>query len=118
MADNHGAEAHHGPNLVTYLVIFCALSIFTALSFIINAAFGPGNVRGAMLILLVAVIKACLVGAIFMHLKYDWSRLYFLICPVFIMAMMMMVVLLPDTVLVWHREAADDPALVKVDDSN
>jgi hypothetical protein len=32
----------------------------------------------------------------FMHLKWDWKFLYFLIIPVFIMGTMMMTVLLPD----------------------
>ena len=52
-----------------------------------------------------------------MHLKYDWGRLYFLICPVFIMAVMMMFVLLPDTVFgQWRdaREAEEDGLLVKL----
>ena len=40
---------------------------------------------------------AVLVAMIFMHLKYDWRLLYFLLIPVCIMAVMMMVVLLPDT---------------------
>lgn len=114
MADTHGPDTHHGPDLVTYLAVFSVLCVCTAISFVFYSAFGPGSLKGAILILLVAVVKALLVGAVFMHLKYDWGNLYFLICPVFIMAAMMIVVLLPDSVLAWHREANDDPTLVKV----
>jgi len=113
MADTHGAAAHHGPNFGTYIIVFVALSIFTAVSFIINHFYPVGDMRGAVLIMMVAVVKACLVGSIFMHLKWDWPRLYFLIAPVFILAVMMMVVLLPDMVLVWHREAAEAPPAVR-----
>ena len=56
------------------------------------------------LILVVAVVKATLVTMYFMHVKFDWSKLYFLIIPVVILAIMMMVVLLPDTVVAWHHE--------------
>lgn len=115
MTDTHAAHADHGPNLTVYLGVFAALSVCTVLSFVFYSAFGPGSVKGATLIMLVAILKAVLVGAIFMHLKYDWGRLYFLICPVFVMAAMMMVVLLPDQVISWHTEAANDPALVKVE---
>ena len=47
--------------------------------------------------------KALLVGAYFMHLVFDWGRLYFVIIPVVIMATMLVVVLLPDIVLAWRR---------------
>ena len=34
--ESHSAEVHHGPNVQAYLVVFGALSIFTAVSFAIN----------------------------------------------------------------------------------
>ncbi len=52
-----------------------------------------------MLILGVAIIKATLVAWIFMHLKWDWRLLYYLIIPAFILGAMMMVVLMPDILL-------------------
>jgi hypothetical protein len=54
-------------------------------------------------IMIVAVIKALCVAAIFMHLKFEWGKLYFLIVPVLILGVMMMVVLLPDIVIGWHH---------------
>jgi caa(3)-type oxidase subunit IV len=56
-----------------------------------------------MLILGVAICKAVLVAMFFMHLKFDWARLYFMIIPVMILGTMMVVVLLPDIVLAWHH---------------
>ncbi len=84
------------------MVVAVALSIFTASSFFFNylARQGTiGHVTSFVLILGVAIIKATLVAVIFMHLKWDWKLLYFLIIPVFIMGAMMMMVLMPDILL-------------------
>jgi cytochrome c oxidase subunit IV len=56
-----------------------------------------------LVILGVAIVKAALVGWIFMHLKFDWRKLYFLIVPAFILGAMMMIVLMPDIVLAWWK---------------
>jgi cytochrome c oxidase subunit 4 len=108
MADAHHADApaHHGPNVQAYLVVFGALSIFTLVSFLANWMAHPdvhwiSRFTSFAIILGVAVVKACLVGIYFMHLKWDWGRLYFLIIPAFILGAMMGMVLLPDIVLAW-----------------
>jgi cytochrome c oxidase subunit 4 len=98
--DTQHAEAHHGPDLKAYLVVFGALAIFTALSFGVNAVLGQNHVS-AMIILGIGVCKATLVGMYFMHLKVDWPKVYFMIVPAFILGTMMMIVLLPDFVLAW-----------------
>jgi cytochrome c oxidase subunit 4 len=91
-------DGHPGPTFMTYLVIFGALSVFTAISFAVNAVFGIGSHTGMAIIMLVAVCKATLVIMFFMHLKYEWMKLYFLIIPVAILGVMMMIVLMPDIV--------------------
>jgi cytochrome c oxidase subunit IV len=104
MTDAH--DKHHGPDVKAYLVIFGALSIFTALSFVFNKMARSQTITHEMsfvLILGVAVIKATLVGMYFMHAKYDWGRIYFLIIPAFVLATMMMIVLMPDIVLGWPK---------------
>jgi len=91
------------PAFSTYIGIFLVLCVCTALSFIVGALMGH-NLTSASIIMMVAVIKALCVATIFMHLKFDWSKLYFIIIPVVIMGTMMMIVLLPDIVLGWHHE--------------
>jgi caa(3)-type oxidase subunit IV len=101
--DEHGAD-HHDSVFKAYLAVFIALSGFTAVSFIANwfAQRDYISVTAAVsVIMIVAVIKACLVGYIFMHLKWDWYKLYFMIVPAFIIGTMMIIVLLPDIVLAW-----------------
>lgn len=100
--DNQHPE-HHGPNLSAYLLVFVALCVFTGASFLVNRAFHESLQAAMFIILGVAVCKATLVVMYFMHLKWDWSKLYFVIVPVAIMAVMLIVVLLPDTVLYWNE---------------
>jgi caa(3)-type oxidase subunit IV len=98
-----GSDSHeaHGGSFATYMVVFAALTVFTAISFEVNRIYPPPHFQGAAIILGVAVVKAFLVALIFMHLKWDWSRLYFLIIPAFILGFVMIIVLMPDMVLSW-----------------
>jgi cytochrome c oxidase subunit 4 len=117
MSDNHGttdtyAGDHHGPTLQTYYAIFGALCAFTLVSFVVNAILGIGSHTGMGIIMAVAVCKATLVCMFFMHLKYEWSKLYFLIVPVVVLCVMMIIVLLPDAVVAWHTGDAAQPAEV------
>jgi cytochrome c oxidase subunit 4 len=107
MSDIQHADGHagHGPTLLSYIVVGLALSIFTVVSFIVNGFVRGGQLSvhaGFAIILGVAVVKATLVGAYFMHLKFDWRMIYFMLIPAFILAAMMMIVLLPDIVLAWR----------------
>jgi cytochrome c oxidase subunit 4 len=102
MSDSHHPEHHEGPGFQAYMVVFLALSMFTAISFLVNATVGR-NLTGMLIILAVAVVKAILVGLYFMHLVVDWGKLYYLIFPTFILAAMFITVLMPDIVLAWHH---------------
>jgi caa(3)-type oxidase subunit IV len=108
MADTHAhaAEHPHGPSTVQpYLVVYGALCIFTAVSFIVNWFVRHDYIAagtGFTIILSVAVVKTLLVACYFMHLKWDWDRLYFLIIPALVLAPMLVFALLPDIVLYWH----------------
>jgi len=106
MVDSHDSEHHAGPGIQAYLVVFGALSVFTAISFAVNYAvreYGLAPHAGFAIILGVALIKAILVGLYFMHLVVDWGKLYYLIFPTFILAAMFITVLMPDIVLAWHH---------------
>jgi caa(3)-type oxidase subunit IV len=110
MTESHDTTNHGGIDVKTYFVIFGALAVFTAVSFIVNEGVrhqALSSFAGFVLILGVAVCKAVLVGMFFMHLKIDWTRLYFVIVPVMLLAVMMIVVLLPDIVLAWQREKSN-----------
>jgi caa(3)-type oxidase subunit IV len=98
-------DAAHDMRVKAYFTVFIALSIFTAVSFLANEAVRQnwiGTHTSFAIIIGVAIIKAFLVGLIFMHLKYDWGRVYFIIVPIFILGVMMMMVLMPDIVIAWQ----------------
>ena len=99
MSEQH--DDHAGPNFQTYMNVFYALCVCTALSFVVNFALGH-NVTSASIIMAVAVVKATLVAGIFMHLKFDWSKLYCIILPVCILTFMMVIILSIDATLAWH----------------
>src|SRR4051812_35927407 len=105
MSDNHAPAEHHGPNLQAYYAVFGALCVFTLISFVVNAILGVGSHTGMAIIMGVAVCKATLVGMFFMHLKYEWFKLYFLIVPVAVLCVMMIIVLMPDGVVGWPTES-------------
>jgi len=87
------------------MMIFGALIACTLVSFVANLAVryaGLSPIISFTIIMAVAVLKATLVGMYFMHLKWDWNRLYFMIVPALILGPMMMIVLLPDIVLGWR----------------
>ena len=106
MTEPHESEHHAEIPVKMYFLVFGALAICTALSFAVNEGERHqliGIQAGFAMILAVAVCKTILVATFFMHLKLDWSRLYFVIVPVMLLAVMMMVVFLPDMVLAWRR---------------
>lgn len=110
MADTTHAGEPHGPTFAAYMSVAGALAVCTIASFFFNGLAQQGtisNFASFVLILTVAVIKATLVGLVFMHLKWDWKLLYFLLIPAFILGVMMMVVLLPDALLGPSRDAAE-----------
>jgi cytochrome c oxidase subunit IV len=118
MSEIHSAEVHAGhdwPYFSTYLKVFGALAIFTALSFVFNFAarqeppwISPHT--SFALILGVAIIKAVIVAMFFMHLVLDWGKLYYMIIPALILASLLVIVLLPDIVLAWHHVTAGSPS--------
>ena len=103
MTETPHDQHHHGPGVKAYLAVFGALMVFTVMSFAANLAFGHGSTTAFLIILIVAILKATLVGVYFMHPKQDWGRVYFVLVPISILAVMMMVVLLPDIVLAWQQ---------------
>ena len=105
MSDTHAAD-HHGPAVRSYWLVFVLLCGFTAVSFVVNYFVRAGSLTastGFIVILSVAIVKALLVCAIFMHLKWDWSKVYFMIVPALVLAPFLMFALLPDILIYWQN---------------
>lgn len=68
-SDNHGSASGHVSSLLDYLKIFGALLVLTVVTVGVSyAGLGKASIAVAMV---VALVKAFLVAAYFMHLKYD-----------------------------------------------
>jgi caa(3)-type oxidase subunit IV len=109
MTDTHNEDHPHPP----YFVIFGVLSVLTVVSFMTVTDFWRGTMgegSGPILVMIVGVIKATLVAMYFMHLKYDWFKLYFMIVPTLIMGTILMCALLPDMTFSQTRVRMGDPS--------
>jgi cytochrome c oxidase subunit IV len=102
------ANAHHAPNIAAYMAVFGALVICTLVSFVANVAVRNdvlSTLSSFAIIFGVACLKATLVAVFFMHLNFDWKKVYMLIIPALILGPLLMLVLLPDIVLAWKTAA-------------
>src|SRR5262245_43255591 len=111
MADTHSPDEHHGNLFRVYMIVAVALAVCTGSSFFFNRLAEREAIThfiSFVLILGVAILKAVLVGLIFMHLKWDWGLVYFIIVPIFILGAMMAMVFMPDGVLGPLHDANDE----------
>jgi caa(3)-type oxidase subunit IV len=118
MTEVHNSESHgHGEVKVkTYMVIFGALCGFTLISFVANFMAHPevgwiSRYTSFAIILGVAVFKATLVAMYFMHLVFDWGKVFIMIVPALVLGPMLMIVLLPDMVLSKLALVPEPPAV-------
>jgi caa(3)-type oxidase subunit IV len=103
---DHGHEEHIPDS--TFIKVFGALLVFTAISFAANQVFGAKNpIVNFIIIGLVACCKAFLVMYFFMHLKIDWRKVFVFLIPICILAPMVIIVLWPDMVLAWRLASPD-----------
>jgi|ERR1043166_254053 cytochrome c oxidase subunit IV len=115
MSDQH---EHAGPTFQTYMYVFYALCVFTGLSFVFNELARHeviSHMASVGAIVIVAIIKASLVAAIFMHLKFDWGKIYCIILPVCIVTVMMVIILSIDTTLAWQAYPDSAAPAIKQD---
>jgi cytochrome c oxidase subunit IV len=111
MSEQHTHE-HAGPNFQAYMIVFFVLCVCTALSFVVGQFMGH-NHTSASIIMVIAAIKAALVAGIFMHLMFDWGKVYCIVIPVSILTVMMVIILSIDQVLVWHSFPESPVPLIK-----
>jgi cytochrome c oxidase subunit 4 len=99
VAAEHAHEAH-----APYLKVFAALAVLTAIEYYYASIFKDHF--GILLfgLLLLAVVKAGLVGWYFMHLKFEGNWVYIMIVPAMILATIIVLALCPDMVLKYETE--------------
>ncbi|MCS7014818.1 MAG: cytochrome C oxidase subunit IV family protein [Gemmatales bacterium] len=108
MTTTHETHAH--PN---YLAVFGALVVLTAIS--VTSEYLIGQAAGHVVNVLVAVCKAVLVAMFFMHLKYDWFKVYFMVVPTLIVGIVLVLTLMPDATFSQYRNVLDVPPPILAD---
>jgi len=87
-----GSHADVSRHVKAYIGVFAALAVFTVLTVAASQIHvsTPAHIGIAMLI---AVVKASLVAAIFMHLKWEkcWSIWFVLVLSAFFFAVLMLI---------------------------
>ncbi len=102
------AESHNEPTDKMYLAIAASLAGLTIVSYVGDLLHMP---RSALicLVLAVAVVKASLVAAFFMHLRFDWTKVKVMIIPAIILAAVLVFALLPDITLAMREKPNKKP---------
>lgn len=93
------AEEHQQESHAPYLLVWLWLAILTGVEYFYAAGLKDffTILLGGLLVL--AGIKAGLVGWYFMHLKFEGKWVYLLIVPAIILAMILVLALIPDQAL-------------------
>ena len=99
IAAEHAFEAHS-----PYLRVFAGLAVLTAIEYYYAAIFKDHFGILLLGLLLLAGIKAGMVGWYFMHLKFEGNWVYIMIVPAGILAVMLTMALCPDMVLKYETE--------------
>jgi len=97
------AESH-----VPYLKVWFGLLVLTVIEYFYARIFMDHFTLLILGLLFWAIIKACMVGWYFMHLKFEKPWVYLMLVPAFIFATILTLALCPDMVLKF-----DDPEEVE-----
>ena len=103
---------HHGPKLSTYYSIFISLAILTVVTVAASRVHLP-PIGAVILAFVIAMGKATLVMAFFMHLKYDPKVIHLMCIVPVILTIGLMLALMPDVGMV-SPGTAGDPKLVEL----
>lgn len=90
-----------------YLKVWFALLVFTLLEYFYARIFMDHFTVLILGLLSMAIVKACMVGWYFMHLKFEKPWVYFMIVPALVFAAILTLALCPDMVLKYD-EAEDE----------
>lgn len=99
MAHEHDHHESHG---ATYLAVFFALCVFTALSVVADMVHMADKNVLRVVVLAIATAKALCVMLYFMHLKFERAWKYLLLAPTFILALALPFALAPDVGLEYY----------------
>ena len=85
----------HNSEVGTYLRVFAALGVLTAMTVGVAYVDMPASM-GVMVALLIAVTKATLIGAFFMHLRHEGAIINYSLGVCLLLVMVLLLFVMPD----------------------
>jgi cytochrome c oxidase subunit 4 len=93
--DDTKSEQHAGPSVKLYYTVFASLAVLTVVTVTVSRLH-MAPAAAVVIAFMIAISKASLVAAFFMHLRYD-SRALHLMCAVpALLTLVMLMALMPD----------------------
>jgi cytochrome c oxidase subunit 4 len=89
-------QQQHVESHAPYMKIFYMLLVLTILEYFYAKVFAGSAITLVLGLVILAGIKAGLVGAYFMHVKFEGKWVYFMIVPAAILATIFILALMPD----------------------
>ncbi len=101
-ASGHDAHAHEGSHRGTYIAVAVSLTVLTVLE-VMAVEFLKAKSHFAMVAVLIVMtlVKAFLVAAIFMHLRFERRTLVLIVCAPLMFATFLFLGLMPDSASLW-----------------
>lgn len=100
------AQEQHDNHFRAYAMVALALLVLTVVTYFAAESFHTTFQR-ALSGLLIAIAKASLVVAIFMHLRWDWrKKVWFMVVPAVALSLVLLLALFPD---IAHRKITHPP---------
>ena len=96
------AAAHHDEGKSQYFWVWGALLVITVVEIALayKQVFDPPHMLGVLMVL--SVVKAALIIAYFMHLKFEIARMKIVLMTAVVAALSLMCIFLPDALRVLH----------------
>jgi caa(3)-type oxidase subunit IV len=100
--DGHDAHAHEGSHRGTYISVAVGLTVLTVLEVLAVEMLKDKSHLGMVAVLIImTLVKAFLVAAIFMHLRFERRTLVWVACAPLLFATFLLLGLMPDSAHLW-----------------
>jgi cytochrome c oxidase subunit 4 len=97
MSDHSEAVEHVGGTTQTFLYVWIALLVMTAIEVLLAYEQVPTLIMLTALLGL-SIVKAALIIAYFMHLKFEKLSLFLTLFPMLILCIILMLIFMPDSI--------------------
>ncbi|GMV98080.1 MAG: hypothetical protein AMXMBFR83_24330 [Phycisphaerae bacterium] len=110
MSHDVKSEHHHGPKVKVYYSVFASLTVLTVLTVAVSRVH-LSAAAAVIIAFMIAISKASLVAAFFMHLKYDSRAIHLMAVVPTMLTLLILLALMPDVGMARGPLVAGPPEL-------